>query len=82
MAKVTETYKPEGVYALVKGKAGETRVFPRVSTTGEKLYVVHADGQEFDSYYFAVQHAISLMALPKDAPDPRGLVQDKAGAAP
>jgi len=67
MSKVTESYKPEGVYAIVKGKAGETRVFPRVSPVGEKLYVVHADGKEFDSYYFAVQHALQLMAIPKDA---------------
>ena len=70
MARVTENYKPEGVYAVVKGKAGETRVFPRVSPAGEKFYVVHADGQEFDSYYFAVQHAIQCVAVPKDAAHP------------
>ena len=80
MSKVTETYRPEGVYAIVKGKAGETKVFPRVGPTGEKLYVCLLDGSEFDSYYHAVQHAIQCLAVPQGAANPRPLVQDQGGA--
>ena len=80
MSKVTENYKPEGVYATVKGKGGETRVFPKTDHVGQRVYVVQADWSEFDDYYPAVKHAIECVAVPKRAADSRPVAQDPPGA--
>jgi hypothetical protein len=81
-ASITENYRPEGVYAIIKGKGGETKVFPRIGPMGEKHYACLLDGAEFESYYDAVQHAIQCLAVPQRAADPRSVVQNQGGATP
>lgn len=64
MSRVTETYRPEGVYAKVTGRDGRVaHVAPEVQRSGRKVYVVFSQDHrsEHDDYYTATKKAIEVV---------------------
>ena len=64
MSNVSETYRPEGVYAKVTGVTGTVAyVSPQLERSGQKIYVVFAQDHrsEHDDYYTATKKAIEVV---------------------